>query len=163
MKTITKQLTVLAVLIFSINSYAQSSEFMISPYLGIGGSMGSEKIKTPAIGVNAEYFLDETLSIGIQAGYSTLTREGIFGQPDEDVSGITFGGLVNYYWTDSDTFNFYTGGSVGYDGHSGVLVDSGFYYEAHAGGRYQLSENLGIYSELGFGLSLLKLGVSFGL
>lgn len=163
MKTITKQLTVLAVLIFSINSFAQNSEFMISPYLGVGGSMGGDKIKTPAIGVNAEYFLDETLSIGIQASYSTLNREGIFNEPDEDVSGITIGGLMNYYWTDSDTFNFYTGGSVGYDGHSGVYIDGGFYYEVHAGGRYQLSQNLGVYGELGYGLSLLKLGVSFAL
>lgn len=163
MKTITKQLTVLAVLFFSINSYAQSSEFMISPYLGVGGSMGGSKIKTPAVGVNAEYFLDETFSLGIQASYSTITREGFLSIPDEDVSGITLGALVNYYWTDSDTFNFYTGGSLGYDGHSGVYVDGGFYYEVHAGGRYQLSENLGIYGELGYGLSLLKVGVSFGL
>lgn len=163
MKTITKQLTVLVVLIFSINSFAQSSEFMISPYLGVGGSMGGDKINTPAIGVNAEYFLDETFSLGIHASYSTLTSEGVLNLPDEDVSGITIGGLINYYWTDSDSFNFYTGGSIGYDGHSGPFVDSGIYYEVHAGGRYQLSENLGIYSELGFGLSLLKLGVSFGL
>lgn len=163
MKTITKQLTVLAVLIFSVNSFAQNSEFLISPYLGVGGSMGGDKIKTPAIGVNAEYFLDETFSIGAHLGYSTLTREGILALPDEDVNGITFGGLLNYYWTDSDTFNFYTGASLGYDGHSGPVIDSGFYYEVHAGGRYQLSQNLGVYGELGYGLSLLKLGVSFAL
>ena len=163
MKNITKQLTIVVLLLTGSLSFAQNSEFVVSPYLGIGGSLGSDKLKTPAFGVNAEYFLDETLSIGAQIGYSTVVREAIFGQPEEETGGIMVGGLVNYYWTDSDSFNFYTGGSLGYDGHSGVYVDGGFYYEVHAGGRYQLSESLGIYGELGYGLSLLKLGVSFGL
>ncbi len=162
MKSIIKFFTVLTIFMLSLNTNAQVSEITISPYLGVGGTFGGDKIQTPAFGFNAEYFLDETLAVGVHIGYSTVVNDASFGNPEEETGGIVAGALINYYWTDSDTFNFYTGGSVGYDGHSGPFVDSGFYYEVHAGGRYQLSEKLGVFSEIGFGLSLLKLGVSFG-
>ena len=40
---------------------------------------------------------------------------------------------------------------------------SGILFGAHVGARYHLSESLALNAELGYGISLLKIGVSFKL
>ena len=162
MKTIFLHFSLLLLLCMSNNIFAQDANIQISPYLGVAGSHGSDRLQTPSFGVIGEYFLDETFSLGLIAAYGTAEAKTNFDQnADPTTSGFNVGALINYYWTDSETFNFYTGGSIGYDGYSGPYIDGGIYFEIHAGGRYQLSEKIGLFSELGYGLSLLKVGVSF--
>jgi len=163
MKTI-KQLIITAILcVFCYTAQAQQEGTLLRSYVGIGGNFGADKLKTPSFGVNLEFFLDETFSLGLVGGYSTAQADITFGNQDDETSGFFIGGLLNYYWTDEDDFNVYTGTSLGYTSHDGPLVDGGFFYEVHLGGRYQLSNGFSIFSEIGYGLALLKVGVSFKL
>ena len=155
--------TMVILLVMTVQGYAQNSGTLINPFLGVAGSRGSDNIETPSFGASVEFFLDETFSIGAILTYSTVSPEVSFTDEDTETSGITVGGQVNYYWTESDSFNFYTGAGLGYDGHDGPYVDGSIYFELHAGGRYQLSENFGLFAELGYGLALLKAGVSLKL
>lgn len=138
---------------------------IINLQLGIGGSIQGTKIKTPALYGSYEYFVSERLSLGGLLGYSTLSFSTLdYGddgaeETEEKTSNINIGGLVNYYFGTSDTLNLYMGGGFGYG--SGLI--GGFLYEMHAGARYALSDSLALNSELGFGASLLKLGVSFNI
>ena len=104
----------------------------------------------------------DNLSIGGLVGYSTLTIKSsdLFGD-DEDINNTNFvlGGLMNYYFYENETFEFYSHLSIGY----GSELTGGFLYQIGAGGRYKLSDSLYLNSELGIGLSLLKVGVSFHL
>ncbi len=154
-------LTFVLTLLMSIQSYAQKSGTLLNPFLGVAGTRGSDNIETPSFGATAEFFLDETFSVGAIVTYSTVTPEVSFTDENTETDGLTIGGFANYYWTESESFNFYTGAGLGYDGHDGPYVDSSIYFELHAGGRYQLSENLGAFAELGYGLALLKVGMSF--
>ena len=163
MKTI-KQLIILTTLtLFCHSAQAQQEGTLLSPYAGIAGTYGSDKLQTPSFGANLEFFLDETFSLGLVGGYSTAKADITFGNQDDETSGFFFGGLANYYWTEEESFNFYTGMSLGYTSHDGPYVDGGFFYEVHIGGRYQLSESFSLFSELGYGLALLKVGISFKL
>lgn len=147
--------------VFTANT--SKAQIIINPYLGVAGSHGSDKLKTPSFGSTIEFFLDETFSIGGLVAYSTVEHEVTFGNQEKETGGINAGAFANYYWTDSDAFNLYTGAGLGYDGHSGPYIKGTFYYEIHAGARYQFSESFGLFSELGYGLSLLKVGVSLKL
>ncbi|MBV7270710.1 hypothetical protein [Winogradskyella luteola] len=156
-------LTFVLTMLVCIQSHAQNRGTLLNPFLGIAGTRGSDEIRTPSFGATAEFFLDETFSVGAIVTYSTVEPEVSFTDEDTQTNGLTIGAFANYYWTDSESFNFYTGIGLGYDGHDGPYVDGSIYFEIHAGGRYQLSENLGLFAELGYGLALFKLGMSFKL
>ena len=163
MKTIRKLLSIITITLFSYSIQAQQEGTLLSTYAGIGGTFGADKLKTPSFGANLEFFLDETFSLGLVAGYSTAQADITFGNQDNETSGFFVGGLLDYYWTDEDDFNFYSGASLGYTSHNGPIVNGGFFYDVHLGGRYQLSNGLSIFSELGYGLALLKVGLPFKL
>ena len=78
---------------------------------------------------------------------------------DNDTSNFIAGGLMNYYFYQTEKLEFYSHLSMGYA--SGLTA--GFLYEIGGGGRYKLSDSLYLNSEIGIGLSLLKVGVSFHL
>lgn len=155
--------TFVLTLFMTAQSFGQNSGTVINPFLGVGGTRGSDNIETPSFGASAEFFLDDTFSVGGIFTYSTVSPEVSFTDEDTETSGITIGAFANYYWTQSDSFNFYTGGGLGYDGHDGPYVDGSMYFELHAGGRYQLSDSFGLFAELGYGLALLKVGASLKL
>ena len=154
----------LSIFLVSFSSLkAQDSEQKINIFLGIGGSIQGAKIKTPAFYGSYEYFISDNLSIGALAGYSTLSVTNINfsqgGTEEDNTSNIVFGGLANYYLLRNDDFETYFGLSLGY----GSGLTASLFYEFHGGARYQINESISINSELGFGLSLLKVGVSFDL
>ena len=67
---------------------------------------------------------------------------------------------------DNDKLDIYGGAGLGYQnwsykGTSLGSYNSGVYLLIHAGGRYYLSEKMGIHAELGSGVSTLLAGVSF--
>ena len=160
MKTIKQLIAIASISLFCYSGQAQQEGTVLSPYVGIAGTYGSDKLQTPSFGANLEFFLDETFSLGFIGGYSTAKADITFGNQDDEASGYFAGGLINYYWTDEKSLNFYTGASLGYTSHDGPLVDGGFFYEVHLGGRYELSDGFSLFMELGYGLALLKVGVS---
>jgi len=158
----TKKLLLLVTVSLTFSLQAQDREPIANVYLGIGGKADGLKIKTPAIYGSYEHFIKNNLSLGGIFGYSTLTLEasGLFGNTeDTNTTNIVVGGLMNYYFYQTDSFEVYSLLTLGY----GSGLTGGFLYQVGAGGRYKLSDSLSINSELGVGLSLLKVGVSFHL
>ena len=147
-------------------TYAQQGDSYINLQAGIGGSIQANDVKMPSFYASYEYFVGDNISIGVLGGYAPLsinTQELIPGQgfieAKEENSNIIASALLNYYLSSGDTFELYLGGSAGYA--SGLTAS--FLYEMHAGARYMLSDNFGLNSEVGFGVSLLRIGVSFKL
>lgn len=60
--------------------------------------------------------------------------------------------IVSYSYTDNDPSN---------DGYGVDAASSGLDFSIYAGGRYYFSDNLGVFAELGYGISTLNLGVSY--
>lgn len=152
------------ILITCYSIQAQEGESYINLQAGVTGSIQGADVKTPAFYGSYEYFVGDHLSVGAILGYAPLTLKtyefvGGGRETEEEVSNIVAGGLVNYYLANGDKFDFYLGGAVGY----GSGLTASFLYELHAGGRYALSDNISLNSEVGIGLSLLKVGVSFKL
>lgn len=148
----------------SMTVKGQENKSALNLQLGIAGSTQGTTIKTPAIYGSYEYFWYENLSVGAIIGYSTLsitTTEfnGGIREVEENTSNIILGGLVNYYLYNEDKIKAYGGFAVGYaSGKTGK-----FLYELHAGGKYAITDSISLNAELGVGLSLLKVGVTFDL
>ena len=165
MKIIKLTLTFLILITFH-TTQAQDGESLINLHAGIGGSIQANDVKTPSFYGSYEYFVGDHLSVGAIVGYAPLsidTQELVLGQgfldTKEENSNFVAGALVNYYLASGDTLDFYLGGSLGYS--SGLTA--GFLHEFHAGARYYLGDNFALSSEVGFGVSLLKVGISFKL
>ncbi|WP_339883568.1 hypothetical protein [Polaribacter vadi] len=141
---------------------AQEKRSIANLQIGIGGTVEGTSVKTPAVYGSYEYFLWDNLSVGGLIGYSTLNIkiENAFGDDiDNDTSNLVAGGLMNYYFYQNEKLEFYSHVALGYA--SGLTAS--LFYEFGAGGRYKLSDSLYLNSEIGIGLSLLKLGVTFQL
>ena len=155
--------TLLIVICMNAILHGQNSSSYVNVQLGIAGSIQATTVKTPAFYGNYEYFLGDHLSIGGVFAYAPLsltTYTYLDGGREikEDISNIAIGGLMNYYLMNEE-FDIYGGGSIGYA--SGLVGN--FLYELHAGVRYSVNEKIALNGEVGIGLSLLKLGVSFGI
>jgi hypothetical protein len=141
----------------------QEGNSIVNAYLGIGGSKQGAEVKTPAFYGSYEYFVMSNITVGGLIGYSTLSDGGNEYLPDggeENTQGnFILSGLAHYYFVQNESLDVYTGIKIGYA--SGLIA--GLLYEFNFGGRYHINDNISIASELGFGTSLLKVGVSFQL
>jgi len=158
----TQKLLLVGIVFLTLSLQAQDRNSITNVYLGIGGQSEGAKIKTPAFYASYEHFIYENLSLGGIVGYSTLTIEnsGSFsGGEDKNFSNFVLGGLANYYFYENNNFEVYSTIALGY----GSGLTGGIMYQLGAGGRYKLSDSLYLNSEIGVGLSLLKVGVSFHL
>ncbi len=109
---------------------------------------------SPLLTISYEQGIIKPLGIRAFIGYGT-TKDG--GYVDRYVS---FGASVIYYPYIQGKFKFYL--SVGF----GLSRDIGYYwlpikFLIRGGGRYQFNETLGAYADIGFGLSVVNLGISF--
>ena len=57
-------------------------------------------------------------------------------------------------------FDPYAGLGLGYVSY-GKYLSSGAFLQAHVGARYYLSDNVGLFGEVGAGAATLKVGVAF--
>ena len=146
--------------------------------VGIGATFydGSAKASLPPIGVSLEFGITDKISIGGYIGHSSATSELSF--PDFT------GGTTNYEWKYSYTiigirggYHFavknpkldpYVGLLLGYNVASVDLGDfngaepsvGGIAYSGYLGARYRFSEKMGVFAELGYGISYLQLGLN---
>ncbi len=168
-------LVVLIALGFFQLSQAQIAEGDVMVTLGVGLSptfySGSGyKSSLPPIEINGEYALSEKITAGAFAGYAGAEfRSGGFGF---DYTYLLFGAVGNYHFVNEATFDVYAGAKLGYVSISSETVGggngfnfpseaSGLLYGAQVGARYWVSESIGINAELGYGIALLKAGVTF--
>ena len=127
----------------------------------------------PPISVSGEYGVSDKISVGGFIGFSTAKEEWLGGQID--YSFLIIGARGSYHLTIWDKMDTYAGLMLGYNKVSadydntvdGIfdfdVAASGVALSAYIGGRYPIKENLSVYGEIGYGISVLNLGVSFKL
>lgn len=130
----------------------------------------------PPISVSAEYGITDEISVGGFLGYASA-KDRIF-LDDNDYAKYSFviiGARGSYHLTIWDKMDTYAGLMLGYNVASAKInsdldyldnysvAASGFALSAYIGGRYNFNEKLGAYAELGYGIAVLNLGVTFKL
>lgn len=134
----------------------------------------------PPVEGTFEYMITENISVGAFVGAYGSKYETNFDLAynfSSKFSYIDGGALGNFHFVNDDKFNAYVGAKLGYvsvststDSNDDYLdelletldyTDSGIIYGVQLGGRYFVSEKFAINAELGYGISLLKIGVTF--
>ena len=179
-------MTVLCTISLFAQNYSKGDS-QINLGIGFSGYYGTSSIystKIPPIELQYENFISDKISIGGFVGYSSSTYEINYAsypgnyKSTGSTNYLMFGGMGNYHFIDQDKFNAYAGAKLGYinvssnddstyaneyfsQDYSGSLDTSGLLFGAHLGGRYFVSENIALNAELGYGIALIKVGVSF--
>ncbi|MBK5213585.1 MAG: outer membrane beta-barrel protein [Flavobacteriaceae bacterium] len=150
--------------------------------VGVGGyyAMGSGySTKIPPIELSGEYFVMENLSVGGFIGGSKSEYElKVPGYNDYETLSYTYfniGLMGNYHFVNQEKFDVYAGARLGYvnlslkydeDEFKHGEVDalsargSGVLAGAHVGGRYFFTNAFAANAELGYGVAILKVGIS---
>jgi len=173
----TKILGVFFVLVgFTWNISAQSGIFTkgdMAVNAGVGlGSYISDKgfaMTVPPISASFEYcvadLFDEKGAIGV-GGYAGYLLRKSNGNISFNVGDFIIGprGLFHYQFVDK--LDTYAGLLIGYDvvsfsktDETYPLTGSGFYSAFFIGARYYITKNIGVFGELGYGVSPLQLGL----
>ncbi|MBI3719603.1 MAG: outer membrane beta-barrel protein [Sphingobacteriales bacterium] len=152
----------------------------ITPLFAISGY--DVKTKTPPISVTADYGITEELSVGLYVAtakdnvYGTLydlnTGNSFYGK-QSTVSHFLIGGRLLYHFELNPKFDTYGGGMLGYNSVKekaepniqliGETDTKGFTYTLLVGGRYRFAEHIGGFLELGYGVTVINLGLNIKL
>jgi hypothetical protein len=158
------------------------------PY-GYGLAAIDDLSPVPSINLSGEYGVFEipsvgVISVGAFASYRKATDSGteriLTYSYDYEYSYVNtilaLRGVFHFGFFDTGGFDLYAGihtgvrlSSYDYETESAGLPinydDSGsnsyFIHDIFAGGRYFLSDNIGFFSEIGYGISFFKIGVTF--
>ena len=170
-------LTAIAALTFQLSqAQVEEGESIINLGVGLSPTFYSEdgfEAGLPPIEASYEYMLKEKISIGGFAGFSTAEFRVNGFDFGFDYTYILAGVLGNYHFVNSEKFNAYGGIKLGYNnvsvkevgtaGNGFVADGSGILYGAQLGARYWASGSIGINAEVGYGISLLRAGITFKL
>ena len=139
-------------------------------------------VKIPPLSMVLSYRLKKHLSLGAYFGHSSTTQTQIL-DPDKNIEGF----IQNDFYTvglrfeghhQRDRMDFYGGAMIAYnfsnittDASNPVRLDNHeledgadlFTYSGFIGVKYLATERLGIFGEVGYGVSLVNLGVSYKL
>ena len=174
-------LTLVATLSFSnVNAqanFAGKGQIDINAGVGLLRTIyGTHSTTVPPVSVSAEMGITDKISVGGYIGY-TATKD-YFWADDNDYANYSFtiiGARGSYHFNLIDKMDTYAGLMLGYAIASSKIVSdnpylddfsaaaSGMALSAYVGGRYNFSENLGAFAELGWGISVLNVGVTFKL
>jgi len=185
--TITKSVSILAlILISSIFANAQSftkESKIISAGIGLGSSLwGTGGKGRPAISANFEKGMWELGNAGVislggyigNTGYKSTYNYGSYLSEDKwNYTVIGARSAFHYSGLNNDAWDLYGGlmlsynivsysykdNDPNYDYDAGVAASS-FGLTGYVGSRYYFSEKFAAYAELGYGVSVLNLGVS---
>ena len=168
---------VLLLVVGSIAAYGQIAYKMgdqnISGMLGLGGYGGLYGTSTlPAIAGAYEMGYNENISFGGLAGISGSEDDfGFYGKFKYTYILIGARGLYHYDLLHKDNIDTYGGAMLGYNivsssytgSYASLYAASSSYltYGGFVGGRYYFSPNLAAQAELGFGIGLLTVGISY--
>ncbi len=137
--------------------------------LGIGGTLvgAGAKTKFLPIGVSLDFGINDQISVGGYFGYAGAELESFgFNGETYDYTNLIFGGRVGYHFAMIDGVDTYAGGMLGYnqakigDSLFGDLGVGGFIWAGYVGGNYILSDSFGVFAELGYGVSIIRLGAN---
>ncbi len=149
----------------------------VSALLGIGGFAGVYGTSSmPAIAASYEKGLNENISVGGIVGYTGSSEDWFGGSVDYSYILVGARGAYHYDLLHKDNIDTYGGIMLGYNIVSSTVKSNiaGFNFGASAsgsylafggfiGGRYYFSPQLGVQAELGYGIGLLSIGVTYKL
>ncbi len=179
-----KKLPLLAALFsLSIASAQFEKADMVANFgIGVGGYYASGSgysTKIPPIDLSGEYFIMENLSVGGFIGGSKSEYKYRLGQNDYETihySYFNIGTLGNYHFVNQEKLDVYAGVRLGYVGLTlkydddeidDDIIDeldgrsAGVLAGAHVGGRYFFTDQFAANAELGYGIAIFKLGISY--
>jgi hypothetical protein len=166
-------LITIALLLFSISTQAQVYENGKN-YLNAGIGVGTFYRGLP-IGFSYERGITDQISVGGFLDYSSA-KYGYTGY-DGRLTILFIGARASYHFNEvldikNDKVDLYGGIALGFrsvkwkyenDAYNGLYADpysNGVLLGIHAGARYMFASNVGGFAELGYGVSILKLGLA---
>lgn len=173
----------LALTVPAINAQIfDEGDFVFSGGLGVGNTLYAfgalYNTSVPPIWVSGDYCIREdlgpgNLGVGGIVGFTQFKWGSDWGYK---YSTFFFAARGTYHFTDLvDKLDLYGGVEIGakiassktfgdYDpGYVYSTLGSGLLFEPFAGARYYFADNIGGMAELGYGIAILKLGISFKL
>ena len=175
--SILRSLILMAFISISSHSFAQQTllayekgDQVIKVGFGLGATFSTGKIKTPPIQGIYEYGITEDISIGGILGYAS-SSENYSSLGKIDYSYLIFGARANYHFETSEKFDPYGGATLGYynvgfkdhGGYVGDYASSSLIYGVQIGANYYFNNKIGAWAELGYGVGILNLGITFKL
>lgn len=166
----------------AVSVHAQAFEAgtnVISAGLGIGSSLATGyTYGTQGIGLSAGYERGiweagpGVISLGGLIGYKTFSYSGDGFSYKWNYTIIGARGAYHFTGLNVDNLDLYAGLMLSYDnlsfssnnnlpGYTPVSYNSGIELSPFAGARYYFAGNLGVYGELGYGVAILSIGLSY--
>ncbi|MCL2728113.1 MAG: hypothetical protein FWD56_06995 [Bacteroidales bacterium] len=154
-------------------------DMAVNAGIGFGGSYygwytGSGVSKIPFLSISAEYCImdnlfDERSSLGVGAllGYTQATVKDLWKWSD-----IVIGARGALHYALVDKLDTYAGVMLGYDIYRSKYIGPGssyvhdgagsskVSYALYAGARYYFTDAIGAFAELGFGYTILNVGIA---
>lgn len=176
----------------SVSCFGQTNQFkkgqvdinagvgFITPLFAISGY--DVKTKTPPISIAADYGITDELSVGLYVAsakdevfgtlYDLNTGNSFYGK-QSTISHFLIGGRLLYHFVLTPKLDTYGGGMLGYNSVNekaepniqlyGDTKVKGFTYTLLVGGRYRFAEHIGAFLELGYGVTVINLGLNIKL
>lgn len=170
-----------AILIFALllsthvmlNAQHAQGDFNLNLGVGLLPTFGNGSAVLPPVGASGEYGIQDDLSIGGYIAYSTY-KENFQTLGKFRYSYIIIGPRASYHLGNVlktpkevdpyvGAFLGYTIGSTKWDGAGTIPATSsigGLGWSGHIGARFQVSDNLRLFGELGYGIAILQAGIS---
>lgn len=165
-------LIIVAIIGFGFNTQAQYEKGQIDANVGIGllATFGAGKAQIPPISLALDFGITDNISLGGYFGYSTFKEEIM--NYSWNYTYMIIGARGAYHFDLVDNMDTYAGlllaynlASVKLEGGSGLPEPEvgGIAYSGFLGARYHFTEKLGVFGELGYGISVLNLGLTMKL
>ena len=158
----------------------------VGSYLGpFGSTLGGDgyKFTLPPVSVSYEQCILDNLirdngSVGVGGYVGTATNKWTSMHDGSEYgyryTHITFGARGAFHYQFVKSLDTYAGAMLGYNIVSSKAIGSwsdgsvsatasGVAYSAFAGARYYFSDKLGVYDEVGYGISALQIGLTLKL
>lgn len=177
------------ILSISVLSAQSTKKFQVSTGIGIAPVYHGKNANTdvPALNLQFTYQVGENFSLGAFLGYSASTSDerifsdGLHSKVENKTTAFAVRGEFKKDW--NDKLQLYSGLMVGYkafnlkeiDTQTGELVqrepnaptpynpnqpNGDLLYSAFVGAKYFFKDQIGVYGELGYGLSLFTIGTA---
>ncbi|MCF8331591.1 MAG: porin family protein [Bacteroidales bacterium] len=179
-----KKITILLALslMFAFSASAQNYEegdMNLNLNIGLGSGQLPENIKLPPTSIQFEYGIAENFGLGLMVGYANTDYEIRLSNGDVGnfkTGHFLLGGISQYHFYSSERSTVFAKAMLGYDitsvtfnSDDGMQADDfdnknpALIYGIHIGGNYYFSDNAGIFAEIGYGLSILNIGLTLKL
>ena len=144
-------------------------DFVINAGVGLGTYISYSGYSNSLLPItaSAEYgildLFDGKAGVGV-GGYLAYTSFSHKVTDKWNVGNMIVGARVIFHYQFVEKLDTYAGVMAGYNivsySHSDNLAGSTFYPTTFAGARYYLAQNIGVFSEVGYGVSPLQVGLT---